>query len=235
MTAKMSDITEIVREKLLSLSDASLGSFNARLIPTVDSKRILGIATPKLKALAKELLRKNGGAESFLSKLPHFYFEEDQLHAFLISEIRDIDSAISSLETFLPYIDNWATCDQLIPKVFAKEPTVLLAYAEKWIRSGHVYTVRYGIGVLMRYFLDGRFDVRFLAEVASVRSDEYYINMMIAWYFATALAKQYEAVLPYLCERRLSVWVHNKTVSKALESFRIDDEKKAYLRTLKIK
>ena len=170
-----------------------------------------------------------------MSYLPHQYFDEDQLHAFVISLEKDFDKCIGKVNAFLPFIDNWATCDQLSPKVFKKEPEKLLSSIQTWINSDKTYTVRFAIGMLMKYFLDEHFDTKYADMVAEVRSGEYYINMMIAWYFATALAKQYELVLPYLEDRRLADWVHNKAIQKSIESYRITDEQKAYLRTLKVR
>ncbi len=172
--------------------------------------------------------------EIFMKKLPHFYFEENQLHAFLIAEEKDFSVCLAELERFLPYIDNWATCDQLSPKVFKKEPEKLLPYIRRWLDSSHIYTVRFGIGMLMRYFLDERFELKYAEQVAAIPSDrDYYISMMVAWYFATALAKQYDAILPFLEENRLDTWIHNKTIQKAVESYRIPLERKAFLKTLK--
>ncbi len=166
--------------------------------------------------------------------MPHRYFEEDQLHAFVISEERDFEECIRMLEAFLPYMDNWATCDQLSPGVFGRNLEKLLPYIRKWIRSKEAYTVRFAIGMLMRRFLKERFSMAYPEMVASVRSEEYYIRMMIAWYFAMALAEQYEAVLPFLEERRLEDWTHNKAIQKSVESFRIPPERKAYLKSLRV-
>ena len=167
--------------------------------------------------------------------MPHQYFDEDQLHAFVLSLEKDFDKCIAEVEAFLPYIDNWATCDQLSPRVFKKEPEKLLPYIQSWIKSDRTYTVRFAIGMLMQHFLDEKFDVKYADMAAEVRSEEYYVNMMIAWYFATALAKQYELILPYLEEKRLDDWVHNKAIRKSVESYRITDEQKAYLKTLKVR
>ena len=223
---------EIVAE-LFRLQDKTYGAFQAKLIPTVDPARIIGVRTPELRAFAKDLY-KAGDTAPFLGALPHRYFEEDQLHAFVISLEKDFDKCAAAVEAFLPFIDNWATCDQLSPKAFKKEPERLLPYIRAWIGSDRVYTVRFAIGMLMQHFLDGRFDPVYTDMVAAVRSEEYYINMMIAWYFATALAKQYDAVLPYLEQRRLDSWTHNKAIQKSVESYRITPEQKAYLKTLKV-
>ena len=184
-----------IREALFGLRDPGYAAMQVRIIPTVNAERIIGVRTPALRALAKELY-KDEGRENFLASLPHGYFDEDQLHAFLLSEEKDFDRCIAGVEAFLPYIDNWATCDQLSPKAFKKAPEKLLPRLRTWIASDRVYTVRFAIGLLMHHFLDDRFSAEYPAMVAEIRSEEYYINMMIAWYFATALAKQYEAVLP---------------------------------------
>ncbi len=217
-----------IRARLFSLSDEKFRDFNAKLIPNIDKSTVIGVKTPELRKLAKALM-KSGEADGFLRRLPHEYFEENQLHAFIISEIRDFDAALSEVERFLPYVDNWATCDQLIVKAFAKAPERLLPKLDEWIASGRTYTVRFAVGLLMRYFLDERFDERYLARVAKIESDEYYVNMMSAWYFATAAAKQYAAVYPYFSEYSLPTWVHNKAIQKSRESFRVTDEHKAEL------
>lgn len=223
---------EIVAE-LFRLQDKEYAAFQAKLIPTVEANTIIGVRTPELRALAKKLFKDKDKA-SFLAVSPHRYFEENQLHAFVISLENDFDKCIAEVEAFLPYIDNWATCDQLSPKAFKKEPEKLLPYICKWIKSDKVYTVRFAIGMLMRHFLDSRFEPKYADMVAAVRSEEYYINMMIAWYFATALAKQYACVLPYLEKKKLDDWTHNKAIQKSMESYRITPDQKAYLKTLKV-
>lgn len=217
---------------LFELQDPGYRDFQSRLIPTIDSKLVIGVRTPQLRAYTRNLIRE-GKAEEFLHALPHRYFEENQLHSFLISEIRDYDRCVEEVCRFLPYIDNWATCDQLSPKVFQKHHGELLPEIKEWIRSDQTYTIRFGIGMLMRYFLDEDYDAAYPEMVAGVCSEEYYVNMMMAWYFATALAKQYEDILPYLENRRLSLWVHNKTIQKAVESFRLTADQKSFLRTLR--
>lgn len=224
---------EIVVE-LFRLRDKDYAQMQAKIIPTVTSDRIIGVRTPELRTFAKSLY-KDRDIDAFLSCIPHQYFDEDQLHAFVISLEKNFDKCIAEVEAFLPFIDNWATCDQLSPKIFKKESEKLLPYIDLWIKSDKTYTVRFAIGMLMQHFLDEYFDTKFADKVAEVRSKEYYINMMIAWYFATALAKHYELVLPYLEEKRLDVWVHNKTIQKSVESYRISDEQKAYLKTLKLR
>ena len=224
---------EIVAE-LFRLQDKKYAAFQAKLIPTVETDRIIGVRTPELRTFAGKLV-KDEDIVSFLMSLPHQYFDEDQLHAFVISLEKDFDKCIAEIEAFLPFIDNWATCDQLSPKVFKKEPEKLLPYIDIWIRSDKVYTVRFAIGMLMQHFLDKRFNPKYADMVAAVRSEEYYINMMIAWYFATALAKQYASILPYLEGKKLDNWTHNKAIQKSVESNRITIEQKAYLKTLKVR
>ena len=224
---------EIVAE-LFRMQDKDYAVMQAKIIPTVDADRIIGVRTPALRAFAKKLY-KDTDIDEFLAGAPHQYFDEDQLHAFVISLEKDFDKCMAEVDAFLPFIDNWATCDQLSPKAFKKEPEKLLPYIRVWIKSDRTYTIRFAIGMLMQHFLDERFDREYADMVAEVRSEEYYVNMMIAWYFATALAKQYESALPYLEERKLADWVHNKAIQKSVESYRITDEQKAYLRTLKVR
>lgn len=224
---------EIVTE-LFRMRDADYALLQANIIPTVAADRIIGVRTPALRAFAKALY-KDRDKEDFLSCTPHQYFDENQLHAFVISLEKDFDKCIAEVDAFLPFIDNWATCDQLSPKAFKREPEKLLQYIQSWIKSDQTYTVRFAIGMLMQHFLDERFEAGYADMVAEVRSEEYYINMMIAWYFATALAKQYERTVPYLEGRRLDGWVHNKAIQKSVESYRITDEQKAYLKTLKVR
>lgn len=229
----MNDIqTKALHNALFALQDTSYKAFHEKLIPTVPCETVIGIRTPVLRHFASDYA-KTPDAADFLATLPHTYYEENNLHAFLIEKIRDFDQALAALEAFLPYIDNWATCDALAPKVFAKHTDKLLPHIKLWIASNRTYTVRYGLGTLMRYYLDEHFKPAYLTLAASVRSEEYYVNMMIAWFFATALAKQYDAALTILSEHKLDVWTHNKAIQKARESFRITDEQKVYLKTLK--
>ena len=225
---------EEIREKLFSLRDEGYADFQARLIPGAPRKRFIGVRTPELRRFARELVNAEG-TDLFLDDLPHGYFDEDQLHAFIISGMKDYDGCMERLERFLPFIDNWATCDQLSPKVFKKHKEELIIAVYRWLESDAVYTVRFALGMLMEHFLGDDFREEYLETAASVRSDEYYVKMMVAWYFATALAKQYAAALPYIGNRRLDKWTHNKTIQKAVESYRITGEQKDYLRTLKIK
>lgn len=223
-----------IQKRLFALQDVKYRDFTAKLNPTVDPDTFIGVRLPALRAIAKEL-RGTDEAAAFLASLPHTYIEENHLHSFLLSDLRDFDLWLQQTERYLPYIDNWAVCDSMRVKAFGKHPEQLLPHLERWIKSDHTYTVRFSILCLMTYFLNDRFDTRYADMVAAVKSEEYYVNMMIAWYFATALAKQYEAVLPYLEEQRLDKWVHNKTIQKAVESYRVTEDHKAYLKTLKIK
>ena len=219
--------------QLLKMQDKEYSAFQSRIIPSVKKEKIIGVRTPQLRTLAKTLAKEED-TESFLQNLPHKYFEENQLHAFVISLEKDFDKCVSHVEKFLPYIDNWATCDQLSPKSFKKEKEKLLPYIKKWIKSEKTYTVRFAIGMLMQHFLDENFCDQYASMVAKVKSDEYYVNMMRAWYFATALAKQYNLILPYIQQKKLDAWTHNKTIQKSIESYRITAEQKSYLRTLKV-
>lgn len=227
-------IEEEIRAELCRLRDGKYRDFQAKLIPTISPDTMIGVRTPALRAYAKQLL-KRPDVEDFLNALPHESFDENQLHAFILSEMKDFDRCADEVERFLPFVDNWATCDQLSPKVFGKHHAELLPLVREWIDSGETYTVRFGIGMLMAHFLDADFDPGYPEWAAALRSEEYYVNMMRAWYFATALAKQYDSALPYLEQHRLDTWTHNKTIQKAVESYRISDEQKAYLRTLRIK
>lgn len=222
----------IVTERLFALADEGYRQFQIPLIPTVDPARIIGVRTPILRKLAKELAD-TAEAEAFLRNLPHTYHEENNLHAFLVEQIKDYDACVVAIDAFLPYVDNWSTCDGWSPKVLKKHRKELLTKIREWIASDLPYTVRFGIGMLQRYFLDEQFDPIYLEWVAAIDREEYYVRMMVAWYFATALAKQYEAALPYIEQGRLPTWTHNKTIQKAVESYRITAEQKTYLRTMK--
>ena len=230
----MQSIRKEIQEELFRLQDKEYRAFQVKLLPSVDPERIIGIRTPALRKLAGELYRKPEISE-FLNELPHHYFDENQLHAFILSKMKDYEKCVKETDRFLPYIDNWATCDQLSPKVFAKHKEELLEMIYKWLDRPDTYTVRFGIGMLMQHYLDESFVPSYPERISKIRSEEYYVNMMIAWYYATALAKQYDAVIPYLEERRLDPWVHNKTIQKAIESYRISEEKKEYLRSLRIR
>ena len=227
-------LTDEIRDRLFAMRDEKYGEFQSKLIPTAAGEAFIGVRTPDLRKYAKKLVKRDD-MQQFLDDLPHQYFDENQLHAFILSEMKDYDRCMAEVCRFLPYVENWATCDQMSPKVFKKHRPELLEYIKEWLKSDHTYTVRFAVGMLMEHFLDEDFDPAYPEMAARIRSDEYYINMMTAWYFATALAKQYETVLPYLENRRLDPWTHNKTIQKAAESCRITDEQKAYLKELKIK
>lgn len=234
MTSQQVENTVLLR--LRSAAEPKYRDFQAALMPTVDKETVLGVRTPFLRGLAKEYKSTEiGKIFRDQAPLPHRYYEENNLHAFLIEYIDDYDACIAALEQFLPYVNNWATCDSMAPKVLIKSPDRLREQIELWLDDPHPYTVRFGIGMAMRAFLDERFDADLPRRIAVIDREEYYIRMMIAWYFATALAKQYDAILPYLAEQRLSLWIHNKTIQKAIESYRISDEQKAELRGLKRK
>ena len=221
-----------IRMELKKRQDVKYREMQVRIIPTVKPERIIGVRTPELRQMAKQYAQA-GDADLFLKNLPHRYFEEEQLHAFILSGMKDYGECLAELNRFLPYVDNWATCDQMSPKVFRKHRKELLNSIREWIGSKETYTIRFGIGMLMEHYLDGDFDPAYLEMAAGVRSGEYYVNMMTAWYFATALAKQYDAALPYIEQHRLDDWTHNKAIQKAIESYRITPEQKDYLRTLK--
>lgn len=217
---------------LFDMQDITYRDFHSRLIPNIEKDRVIGIRTPILRKFAKEYA-KTDDAQKFIRELPHYYYEENNLHMMIITGIKDYDTCVIEIERFLPYIDNWATCDLPVPKCFYKNKEKLLDNVISWIKSDDTYIIRYGIETLMSIYLDDAFESSYPRLVSEVISDEYYVNMMIAWYFATALAKQWEAVIPYIEEKRLPEWVHKKTIQKAVESYRITDEQKKYLRTLR--
>ena len=225
-------IIQEIREKLSSLQDLKYRDMQVRIIPSVKPESIIGVRTPELRKMAKELAQSQE-IGVFLENLPHKFFEENQLHAFIVSGMKDYRECLGALNRFLPYVDNWATCDQMSPRVFKKHRPELMESIRGWLGSAETYTIRFGIGMLMEHYLDEDYDPACPEMVAAVRSEEYYVNMMIAWYFATALAKQYEAVLPFITEHRLDTWTHNKAIQKAIESFRITPEQKEYLKSLK--
>ncbi|SCY60143.1 DNA alkylation repair protein [Butyrivibrio sp. INlla14] len=227
------NITDL-HKKLYELQDLKYRDMQIKIIPNIDPESVIGVRTPELKTMAKEML-KAGDYMAFLGNLPHKYFEENQLHAFIISGIKDMDVCMEELEKFLPYVDNWATCDQMSPKIFKKHREILLKHVKEWISSGKTYSVRFGVGMLMEHFLDEDYDPKYPEMVAKLRSKEYYVNMMIAWYFATALAKQYESILPFIEGKRLDDWTHNKAIQKCVESSRITEEQKTYLKSLKVR
>ena len=221
-----------IEKLLLSLADEKYKEFHKKLIPTVNEDKIIGIRTPVLRKTAKEI-KDSPEAKAFIDTLPHFYYEENNLHAFLVEFIKDYDKAVSETEKFLPYIDNWATCDSCLPKIFKKNKDKLIVKINEWIKSDKTYTIRYAMGLLMSLYLDDDFKAEYAGIVANVSSEEYYVIMMQAWYFATALAKQYDAVLPYFTGKKLSKDVNNKAIQKAIESRRIDADTKAFLKGLK--
>lgn len=226
------EIVQVLREKLFELEDRDYAEFQRKLIPNVAPETIIGVRTPALRKLAKEAA-KLPEIEKFIKVLPHDYFEEYNLHGFLIEGMKDYERCVEELDAFLPYVDNWATCDLVSPKVFKKHLPELIGQIRIWMASERPYTIRFGMEALMRHFLDDSFRPEYLELAAEIRSEEYYVNMMTAWFFATALAKQYEATIPYIEDQRLDEWTHNKAIQKAIESYRVSDEQKAYLRTLK--
>ena len=223
-----------IQKTLFSMQDKKYAAFQAKLTPNLTLEDFIGVRTPDLKKFAKQLY-KEGDYQEFLNDLPHKYFDENQLHAFIIAEIKDYDTCIKEVNNFLPYVNNCATCDQLSPKAFTKNKDALLKEIKSWIKSKETYTIRFAMGNLMRHFLEEDFNPKYPEMVAKVKSKEYYVNMMIAWYFATALAKQYDTILPYIKENKLDVWTHNKTIQKAVESDRITQEQKTFLKRYKRK
>lgn len=220
--------------KLFENQDLAYRDFNAKLIPNIDPEKIIGVRTPILRKLTKDF-SKTPEAQEFLKTLPHTYYEENNIHGLIISSFKDFKTAKESLDRFLPYVDNWATCDIISPKVFKNHTSELLPAIKDWIAAGQTYTVRFAVGMLMSFYLGDNYRDEYSWMVAEIQSDQYYINMMNAWFFATALAKNYQQVLPFIEKRRLPVWVHNKTIQKAVESYRITPEQKEYLKSLKIK
>ena len=223
-----------MKDELFKLQDKKYRDLQVKIIPNINPDKIIGVRTPDLRMLAKKIVKENNYS-TFLNELPHEYFDENQLHAFIISELKDYDECIKYVDEFLPYVDNWATCDQMSPKVFKKNTDKLLDSIKKWIKSKETYTIRFGICALMQYYLDDSFKEEYLTWVSNIKSNEYYVNMMKAWYFATSLAKQYESSIKYIENKKLDVWTHNKTIQKAVESYRITNEQKEYLKSLKIK
>lgn len=227
-------ITEEIRNGLFALQDLGYRDFHSKLMPDFDKERVIGVRSPQLKKLAKSFSKRDD-IDTFLSDLPHRYYEENNVHGVIVCDFRDYGKTVEYLDKFLPYVDNWATCDLLKPRAFQKNRAELIRDIDRWLKSDRTYTKRFAMGVLMTHFLDGDFKAEYLEKVYTVRSDEYYINMMKAWFFATALAKQWDSTVKVLENRLLDTWSHNKTIQKAIESYRITDEQKAYLRTLKIK
>ena len=228
----MTPTEKYIRDRLFAMQDLKYRDFHSGLMPTIEKELVIGVRTPELRKLAKELSKTDMAAD-FINILPHRYYEENNLHAFLLCDIKDYDVLITRLNKFLPFVDNWATCDMMRPAAFAKNKERLLPEIRQWMQSEEPYTVRFGIEMLMLHFLEDDFDISYAQAVAAIRSDEYYVRMMVAWYFATALAFQYERILPFLEDKALDPWTHNKAIQKAVESYRVTDEKKIYLKTLK--
>lgn len=221
-----------VYERLIACSDEQYKEFQSKLVPNIPKETVLGVRTPDMRRIAKEI-RGTEEAEGFLAELPHKFYEENLVHFFLIAMIKDFDQCVQAVETFLPYVDCWPVCDQSTPKVFAKNHEKLLPLIRKWMDSDHVYTARFGIRMLMNEFLGDDFKPEYLAWVAGVPGEDYYIRMMVAWYFATALAKQYDESVVYIEKRRLEPWTHKKAIQKAVESFRVTEAHKEYLKMLR--
>ena len=228
------EMIQDVQKKLFEIQDMEYWDFHAKLVPTMEKDKFIGIRMPMLRKFAKEF-GKTEESEMFLKIFPHQYYEENNLHGLLIEQIRDYDKCMEELERFLPFIDNWATCDMLTLKIVKKHKDVFIREVYRWMESDKPYTIRFGISMLMRHYLDEDFKMEYPEKVAAICFEEYYVNMMRAWYFATALAKQYKQVLPFLEEQRMDIWTHNKTIQKATESYRITPEQKEYLRTLRIR
>lgn len=222
-----------LQQHLFGMRDAAYAAFIAKLTPGFPPSHLIGVRVPLLRTIARSFAKEEAASQRFLSHLPHSYYEEDILHGMLISLVKDYDRCLDLTDRFLPYVDNWAVCDTLSPKVFAKHKAQLLENILRWSSSSHTYTCRFGLRMLMTHFLDDSFSADFLEIPAAIRSEEYYVKMMVAWFFATALAKQWEATLPYLENRQLDPWTHRKTIQKAIESYRIPPERKDYLRTLR--
>lgn len=229
----MKKICKELRETLLKNQDLKYRDFSAKLTPTINKSLFIGVRVPKLREIAKQY-KAHESIEDFLEALPHKYVEENTLHGLILSEQKDYDAVVKKLNVFLPYVDNWATCDIISPKVFKKNRIRLKSDVETWMDSIEPYTIRFGIEMAMSHYLNEDFDVSFATKIAQIRSDEYYVNMMKAWYFATALAKQWDAIIPFVEKKRLDVWSHNKTIQKARESYRITSQQKEYLKSLKI-
>lgn len=221
-----------IQERLFEMQDVEYQAFQCKLMPTVEPDSVIGVRMPQLRQFAKEIAKREDIGD-FLEQLPHQYYEENNLHGLIVEAMKDYDLCIAQLDRFLPYVNNWATCDMMSPKIFKKHLSQLLQPIQRWMAAEDVYMVRFGIGMLMKFYLDDAFEPEYLEWVAAIQSDEYYINMMIAWYFATALAKQYDSTIPFLEKRQLSTWVHNKTIQKAVESYRIKEDQKTYLRTFR--
>ena len=218
--------------RLAEVKDDAYREFLAKLVPNIPKETILGVRTPEMRKIAKEVFE-SAERDAFLNDLPHKYYEENLIHFFVLAMIRDFNECVRRVEAFLPYVDCWPASDQATPKSFRKNHEKLLPYIEKWIASDHVYTARFGLRMLMNEFLDADFKEEYLALAASKQGEDYYLKMMIAWFFATALAKRYDETVPYLEQHRLDEWVHKKAIQKAIESFRVSDAHKEYLKRLR--
>ena len=227
-------LTKKLLSDLFALQDMKYKAFHSKLIPNINPETIIGVRTPDLRRFARKFA-KTDEAFSFMGNLPHIYYEENNLHAFLIETLGDFEKTVSALDLFLPYVDNWATCDMMSPEIFSEQKDKLSPYIEKWLSSEHIYTARFGLVMLMKHYLDGNFSPDYLEKANNVADESYYIAMAKAWFFAEALVKQYDDTVPYLQEKKLSPWVHNKTISKACDSFRISPQKKDTLRALRLK
>ncbi len=223
-----------IQKQLFELQDLGYKEFHSKLMPTVCKDKIIGVRVPQLRKFAKELNKSDLKAD-FLNSLPHKYYEEDNLHAFLIEQIKDFNECISALDNFLLFIDNWATCDMMTPKVLAENPDLLYEKIQEWAKSEHTYTVRFAVVTLMKFFMDERLDKKHLNLLLNIKSEEYYVNMAIAWYLATALSSRWDLVIQYIENKKFDKWIHNKAIQKSIESYRITKEQKEYLKTLKIK
>lgn len=226
------EVKTYIQSELFKLSDEKNADFQRKLTPGIAPETFLGVRVPAARNLARQV-EKSEECALFLKTLPHTYYDENILHACLISRIKPYEKCLQAIEDFLPYVDNWAVCDILSPKIFGKHKDQLIGKIHEWARSPETYTCRFGIEMLMTFYLDDDFKAEYLEIPAAADSEEYYVKMMVAWYFATALAKQWDATISYLEQNRLPVWTHNKTIQKARESFRITPDQKAYLKTLK--
>lgn len=229
----MKKICKQIQDELFDNQDLRYRDFSSKLAPTIEKKYFIGVRVPQLRKIAK-VYKSNVKIYDYLDSLPHKYVEENTLHGLLIGELKDYDEVVEQLDKFLPYVDNWATCDIMSPKIFKKNKALLKKDINRWMHSKEPYTIRFGIEMAMSHYLDEDFDKSLAAKISKIRSDEYYVNMMKAWYFATALSKQWDEIIPFVENKKLDVWSHNKTIQKARESYRISDKQKSYLKSLKI-
>ena len=226
---------DVIVKKLFDNRDLEYRDFHSRLIPNIDKERIIGVRTPVLRKLAKEI-SKSDYVDEFLEELPHKYNEENMLHGMILSiKYKDISVLLLKLDKFLEYVDNWAITDMISPKIFKKYPDKVYKYILKWINSKHEYKMRFGIVSLLQFYLDENYNKEILNVVSKIKSDYFYVKMAIAWFYSFALIKQYDDTIIYFENRLLGKWIHNKSIQKAIESYRVDKERKEYLRSLKIK